>query len=399
MGKTGEARSNKRRFGSGKGAPHRTPRRGPPAIFVTCESGRERKCQREALDLIHHYYYLSKPKTEKEVPSEKASLSKKVTVIDDAPLDLEEELALLRKGAAAEEVLSFEPNLKRPRPTSENGNVSSKDVSSMKSPFSIYDVGVRGVVCIVCTLPGCEMVPYDDILANIRAKKEENEGDDATTKTKSDENTIVKKHSKTDKRSDPSGTKLPLWDAVETVRCILSGATCSKRPGKDTDPDSTDNDIGQQTGGQKEVIVIEKRMTSPPPGSRFISRILPMQATCYASVEEIQAVSTVLLKRLVPTFPAILSKEVKELTFAVDIKRRLCSHLKRDEVISAITSVVYGGLEELPGHTFSVNLSDPDFSIRIETVKSLCGISILPREAWYKNFNMAELANPSSESK
>ena len=137
----------------------------------------------------------------------------------------------------------------------------------------------KGVVCIVCTLPGCEMVPYDDILANIRAKKEENEGDDATTKTKSDENTIVKKHSKTDKRSDPSGTKLPLWDAVETVRCILSGATCSKRPGKDTDPDSTDNDIGQQTGGQKEVIVIEKRMTSPPPGSRFISRILPMQAT------------------------------------------------------------------------------------------------------------------------
>ena len=116
-------------------------------------------------------------------------------------------------------------------------------------------------------------------------------------------------------------------------------------------------------------------------------------------MEEIQAVSTVLLKRLVPTFPAILSKEVKELTFAVDIKRRLCSHLKRDEVISAITSVVYGGLEKLPGHTFSVNLSDPDFSIRIETVKSLCGISILPREAWYKNFNMAELANPSSESK
>ena len=60
----GESRGNKRKFG-GRGSSHYgpTPRRGPPALFVTCESGREKKCQREALELIHHYYYGSKHTT------------------------------------------------------------------------------------------------------------------------------------------------------------------------------------------------------------------------------------------------------------------------------------------------------------------------------------------------
>jgi tRNA(Ser,Leu) C12 N-acetylase TAN1 len=88
-------------------------------------------------------------------------------------------------------------------------------------------------------------------------------------------------------------------------------------------------------------------------------------------------------------------------SFKLDIKRRLCSHLKRDEVIESVTPLVLKGLKEMPGFNISVakvNLSDPDFAIRIETCKALCGISILPREAWYKNFNLAELNNPSSEN-
>lgn len=109
-------------------------------------------------------------------------------------------------------------------------------------------------------------------------------------------------------------------------------------------------------------------------------------------MEEIKAVSILLLKKSLPKFP-ILSKSKKDITFKVEIKRRLCAHLTRDQVIEAITPVVLGGLG------FSVNLSDPDFSIRIETCKTLCGISILPRDSWYKNFNLAELINPPPESK
>ncbi len=91
------------------------------------------------------------------------------------------------------------------------------------------------------------------------------------------------------------------------------------------------------------------------------------------------------------------------ISFKIDIKRRLCSHLTRDQVIEAIAPILLGsgggggvsteeeGPEKKYGCKFSVNLSNPDFAIRIEIIKTLCGISILPREQWYKNFNVAEL--------
>eukprot|EP00584_Thalassiosira_punctigera_P009750 CAMPEP_0172527706 /NCGR_PEP_ID=MMETSP1067-20121228/2325_1 /TAXON_ID=265564 ORGANISM="Thalassiosira punctigera, Strain Tpunct2005C2" /NCGR_SAMPLE_ID=MMETSP1067 /ASSEMBLY_ACC=CAM_ASM_000444 /LENGTH=424 /DNA_ID=CAMNT_0013311499 /DNA_START=16 /DNA_END=1290 /DNA_ORIENTATION=+ len=421
MGKRSQDRSNKRRFGSGKGAHHPTPRRGPPAIFVTCESGRERKCQREALDLIHHYYYSSRSSaTQKATAVEEegarggeecpppASPSAKTKSTYDEELSLEEELSMLRKGAAAEEVLSYEPDSKRPRHASKNG-ASSKEISSMKSPFSIYDLGVRGMVCIMCTLPGCEMVPYDDILAKFRAKKEK-DGDNITKDgsengdVKEDEGIkdgVVDEELEGGKPAPPD-TGPPLWDAVETVRCIMRDAS------RGNDVRSGINDVSSKSGqknndegeGAKESTISKERSASPPPGSRFITRILPMQATCYASVEEIKAVSISLLKRCLSTFPAILSKKdgEEETTFKIEIKRRLCSHLTRDDVIGAITPALYGGLDgEMPDRKFKVNLSDPDFTVRIETCKSLCGISILPRDDWYRNFNLAELANPSSD--
>jgi len=110
---------------------------------------------------------------------------------------------------------------------------------------------------------------------------------------------------------------------------------------------------------------------------------------CYASVEEIKAVSISLLKRFLPNILSILPKGGKEITYKLEIKRRLCTHLTREQVIDAITPLV----------KFSVNLSDPDFSIRIETCRTLCGVSILPRQEWYKNFNLAELNNPTSDGK
>ena len=46
---------------------------------------------------------------------------------------------------------------------------------------------------------------------------------------------------------------------------------------------------------------------------------------------------------------------------------------------------------------YRINLTDPDFAIRIEVCKTFCGVSILPRQKWYKNFNLAELVDPSTK--
>ena len=117
-----------------------------------------------------------------------------------------------------------------------------------------------------------------------------------------------------------------------------------------------------------------------------------------------------MIKSLFQTYlPSIIQKykpadAAGTISFKIDIKRRLCSHLTRDQVIEAITPILLGSdnnKEEDPekkyGCKFSVKLTDPDFAIRIEVIKTLCGISILPRQEWYRNFNLAELIDAKED--
>ena len=119
------------------------------------------------------------------------------------------------------------------------------------------------------------------------------------------------------------------------------------------------------------------------------------------------------IKSLLQTYlPPIIQKykpadAAGTISFKIDIKRRLCSHLTRDQVIESITPILLGSEsdkeegdpEKKFGCKFSVKLSDPDFAIRIEVIKTLCGISILPRQEWYKNFNVAELIDAKEGGK
>jgi hypothetical protein len=265
----GDSRANKRKFGSGKGSPYAAaPRRGPPAIFITCESGREKKCQREALELMHHYYYLSRQDQDetndtatKQIDQDKSDkhlhVNGDVDATDDEnnkeqkqdqvekQLSLEEELSLLRKGAMAEEVLTYERNSKR-----------RKCNGSMKSPFSAHESGVRGMICILCNLPGSEVIPYDEIVAKIHAaRKEKAENEASLTKDASEEKAVSESKeiivNEEDKKTETTEKKeTTLWDPVDTVKRIMEGVT----------EDAS-------------------KASSSPPSSRFISRMLPMQAT------------------------------------------------------------------------------------------------------------------------
>ena len=279
----GETRGNKRRYG-GKGSQYGpAPRRGPPALFVSCESGREKKCQREALELIHHYYYASRPALlQNKTQNSEGKIAPSPTPLEEVPLSLDEELSMLRKGATAEEVIMYEPNSKRPRNGSKNA--TSKQLSSMKSPFSIYDTGMRGMVCILCTVPGCEMIPYDDILAEIRAANEKKEGKNtanvATGKEDGNEDyskaIMQNDTTKTKESKGDDGNKVS-WDPVETVRCILRDVKCLNQNGGNNDDESDGKGDIEQGNNEKEVS--KELSTYPAPGSRFILRLLPMQAT------------------------------------------------------------------------------------------------------------------------
>jgi hypothetical protein len=303
---------------------HNRPRRGPPAIFVTCEAGREHKCKREALELLHHYYYASRGANNSNDEKMKASstttattnVTNSTTTLASS-LSLEEELAMLRKGAAAEEVLSYQPNSKRPRYNGADGGGTDDDIvggssgssASMKSPFAIYDTGMRGMICILCTLPQCEYIPYDEILMQLRNTKENDntssgKGGDGQAPTTSEaavvdegqvQSSSIQPECTNDDQNDYDvvaggnqniidsiPTSPILWDPVQTVKCILNDAKRKRMSDDDRDESTRNNSTTISNIESSADATSSDPTVASPPGSRFISRILPMQATVRA---------------------------------------------------------------------------------------------------------------------
>jgi hypothetical protein len=115
------------------------PPRGGPGVLVLSETGRESKCQREALEILRHYFYAE---TKEDLSDVNSPVDEKDTHKDASNLTLEQEIALLKRGASADAVLS--------------GNASDP-TEKHKAPFRVYDTGCRGTVFIMCTLPDSEI--------------------------------------------------------------------------------------------------------------------------------------------------------------------------------------------------------------------------------------------------
>ena len=101
--KSGKRTSDRKRKYSGKGgSTKRNPKRGPPGILLTCETGREFKCRNEGLDIINHYF-----------AGENGDNDEK----DETSLSLEEELKMLK----------------------------SRNKKSGSSRFDVYETGVYSI--------------------------------------------------------------------------------------------------------------------------------------------------------------------------------------------------------------------------------------------------------------
>ena len=127
------------------------------------------------------------------------------------------------------------------------------------------------------------------------------------------------------------------------------------------------------------------------PGSRYIMRIIPIQKTCGADIEEIRESVETLLSQMLESLTASTTDTVT--TFAIQQKRRICGHLKGKDLIESVANQVSKSTTEKYGKPWKVDLGNPDYTFWIEACKSICGISIIPREALKTapNFNIAEM--------
>lgn len=293
---------------------------------MTCERGREAKCKREGLDILRYYASKQQPKNEGD-----SETSKKLT--------LDEEIAL--------------------------GNEESND-------FGIYDTGCGGNVLVMCTLPESTLIPPIQTEWS-EANNSEHSAKRKATEESSNNDVPISKRARIEEKEDgleaskkdeidvesnqkPESKELPPWDPVETVQQVLH----------DLDSSSTS-----------------------APSSRFVTRMIPIQATCFASLEEIGLTAEALVQKYL--------KDVAPSTFAVNIKRRNCSTVTRDEIINAVAGAVLS--MEGAKNEWKVNLKSPNYTIMVEICKTLCGMTIVKDYASYRNFNLLEIREAQQTSK
>ena len=124
----------KRKYHDGKR--RNNPRRGLPGILMTCETGRETKCEREGIDIMNHY---SSSSTEQQQQQQDGSSENETTTTTTTKkLSLEEELKMLRQQQKSHK----------------------KRGGGM---FQVYETGCRGSVFVMCTRPGCNLIPLTSV--------------------------------------------------------------------------------------------------------------------------------------------------------------------------------------------------------------------------------------------
>jgi len=305
-------------------------------VLLTCERGREVKCKREAIEILRHYYSPNKDVTKNEK-------------VNSGSLSIEEELALLRKGTSA-------------------GKTLSSNGADPVDPFTSVDTGCNGIVFVANISSSLRDVVF-----------EKGESDQETSKKRKvlveeetqDEKVLVEEEIQSEKvllKEETQAKKVPLalneevhiWDPLPTIKQI----TDDIRSGCDS-----------------------------APGSRFVLRMIPVQMTCYPDNKEIENVVKHLIKKVLPPLKLDVDNESElktslnasaKTTFAIAFKKRNCSHILRDQVISTV-GLLFNETQ------FKVDLSEPEYTVIIEVCKTLCFLSIIKDIKQYTNFNLMTL--------
>lgn len=420
--------------------------------MVLGETGRESKFQREAFDILQHYFYHSSTVTntnqekldidtetatgiQNSTGTEAGDSHKSNTDSPLNPLSLEDEIAMLRKGASADAVLL--------------GLGKESSVDKPKVPFRVYDTGCRGSVFIMCTMDHCELIKTKVSTAkHLHASIGDKDGsslvgeEEQCTISKQPEchldetikNDLNESVATTRKRKEAEGTTKDDDDDDDTIPHDCSTTVHLKkhkatRYHGETDDDNPDAAKGGKWDPVETVNAIFRDIREKNkmvPRSRFVNRIIPIQVTCFASMEEIKANAQELIQKFL--FPVGIQcyenrKDIQEEngslpSFKIDFRRRNCNHIRREPVVETIAGILQmltddywkqtasaesiqqekDGGEHVNKALFRVDLKDPQYTIVIEICRTLCGMSIVKDAKSYRNFNLLVVQEEVGES-
>ena len=419
----------KQRHSKARTARSKNPPRGGPGILVISETGREIKCQREALEIIRHYFYKQQgvhapssalandPPNHNHQQKEGTNLNESKEVASsnvNVCLSLEEEIAMLQKGASADAVLA--------------GSSDSKS----KAPFRVYDTGCKGTVFIMCTIPNCELM--ETTISTAKAKHVDDANNDACEDT-ADKDVGDKIDGGMDKDKNESPQDSDVNETSSTMKRKQDGEVLTtstdlpsdniqlKAKKQKRDGDSAGNETDEKKWDPittvQSIFKDIREQNTEAPRSRFVNRMVPMQATCFASMEEIE----VNVRELIKSF--LLPRGIDHAhqrehdkniaddkgddnlpSFKIEFKHRNCTHIRRDLVVESIAGIIQDltkeywnnvckdgasseeTMEEKKKELFRVDLTNPQYTIIIEICRTLCGMSVVSSATSFKKFNL-----------
>ncbi len=382
------------------------PKRGGPGILVLTETGRESKGRREALEILRYYFY-GNDNVQNNANGHTASSTCDDDEHEERSLTMEEEIALLKKGISADAVLQ--------NPKKDNDG-SGKGTNN--TPFGIYETGCKGTVSIMNTQPKCELISVP-IIERKQTSDDNNDGDGKDEKEKGGE-ACKDTHENGKSTSNDSKRKIADVEADKTDSGETSISTPVQKKIKSDDKKSNNDDSTSNTDEKsndhtkpkwdpiktvQKIIHDIRVQNKKAPRSRFVTRMVPVQVTCFASMDEIEANARELIKQYLLPFGINHDGDTLP-SFKIEFKKRNCSHIQRQAVVDCVAQIVQELSTEFLNENhdkddcaskalFRVDLKNPEYSIVIELCRTLCGMSVVPDPLSYRNFNLIKVQEES----
>ncbi|XP_004604329.2 THUMP domain-containing protein 1 [Sorex araneus] len=130
--------------------------------------------------------------------------------------------------------------------------------------------------------------------------------------------------------------------------------------------------------------ILQDIYTTKKKKTRVILRMLPISGTCKAFLED--------LKEYAATFLEPWFKAPNNGTFQIVYKSRYNSHMKRDLVIKELAGIICSLNSEN-----QVDLTDPEYTVVVEIIKSVCCLSVLKDYMLFRKYNLQEVAKSEKE--
>lgn len=353
--------------------------------MLTCETGREKKCRQEAIDILNHYYRM-------EVRNNKNNNNNNKQVDGNDDHDDDDE-SNGKDGNDDETPLTLEEEIKQ---------LQTK--KKEKQIFSVYETGVRGTISLLCTLPEAILVaPFAFNKATYQPPKPSNDKDDTVTGLDDPEPTS-KKQKLGEDEDEEEELQLTGTESVSTTLLVVP------TPSQESSQSHPVPFRWDPVRTVRRILHDLRQGSIDAPSSRFVTRMIPIQVSCFTNDDEIshcarelfamttnriQTTTTTTTKTTTTTTTTTTTQKEQQqllqdandaqddvITFAIQVKRRICSHLKSKNVIELVA-------KEAP-IKWKVNLSHPRFTVVVEICKTLCGMSIVEHLHEYGNFNLLE---------